>query len=88
LLVIGFAVRAGHLAFDRAVLQSFAKFVVAGAILGAVLWLTARFAATGLQLAAFRDEAALGLLIVIGAAVYAASILGLFGRRWLVSLVR
>ena len=44
LLVIGFAVRAGYLALDRALLQSFAKFVVAGAILGAALWFTARFA--------------------------------------------
>src|SRR5437667_4704084 len=89
LLVIGFAVRAGHLALDRALLQSFAKFAVAGAILGGVLWFAARFAATGLaQLAAFRDEATLGLLIVVGAAAYVASILVLFGRRWLVSLVR
>lgn len=89
LLVIGFAVRAGHLALDRALLNSFAKFAIAGAILGAVLWFTARFAANGLaQLAAFRDEATLGLLIVIGATVYAACILALFGRRWLVSLLR
>src|SRR5437763_10314764 len=35
LLVIGFAVRAGYLALDRVLLQSFAKFAVAGAILGA-----------------------------------------------------
>ena len=89
LLVIAFAVRAGHLALDRVLLQSLAKFVVAGAILGAVLWFTARFAAPSLaQLAAFRDEAMLGLLIVVGAATYAASILVLFGRRWLVSLLR
>jgi len=89
LLVIGFAVRAGHLALDRALLGSFAKFAVAGAILGAVLWFTARFAAARLaQLATFRDEATLGLLIVTGAVVYAVCILALFGRRWLVSLVR
>jgi putative peptidoglycan lipid II flippase len=88
LLVIGFAVRAGHLALDRALLNSFAKFAVAGAILGAVLWFTARFAAGHLQITALRDEATLGLLIVVGAVVYAASILVLFGRRWLVSLVR
>lgn len=89
LLVIGFAVRAGYLALDRALLNSFAKFAVAGAVLGAALWFVARFAATGLvHLAAFRDEAALGLLIAVGAVVYVASILVLFGRRWLVSLVR
>src|SRR5262249_18552900 len=88
LLVIGFAVRAGYLALDRTLLQSFAKFVAAGTILGAVLWLSARFVATGLQIGAFRDEATLGLLIVVGAIVFAASILLLFGRRWLLSLVR
>ncbi len=88
LLVIGFAVRAGYLALDRALINSFAKFAVAAAILGAVLWSTARFAPGVLQISAFRDEATLGLLIVVGAAVYAASILVLFGRRWLISLVR
>jgi putative peptidoglycan lipid II flippase len=89
LLVIGFAVRAGHLALDRALLQSFAKFIVAGIILGAALWFTARFAAAGLvQISAFRDEATLGLLVVVGVLIYTASILLLFGRRWLVSLVR
>ena len=56
--------------------------------LGAVLWLSARFAATGLAQIAFRDEATLGLLIAVGAVVYVGSILALFGRRWLVSLVR
>jgi putative peptidoglycan lipid II flippase len=88
LLVIGFAVRAGHLALDRALLNSFAKFALAGAILGAVLWFAARFAAGHLQISSLRDEATLGLLIVVGAAVYAGCILALFGRRWLVSLVR
>ena len=53
-----------------------------------VLWLTARFAANGLAKIAFRDEASLGILIVFGAVVYTASILVLFGRRWVVSLVR
>lgn len=89
LLVIGFAVRAGYLALDRVLLQSFAKFVVAGAILGAALWSTARFAATGLaQISTFRDEIVLGVLVVVGTVVYAASVMALFGRRWLVSLLR
>ena len=39
-------------------------------------------------MSAFRDEATLALLVVVGAIVYAALILPLFGRRWLVSLVR
>jgi len=37
---------------------------------------------------ALRDEAALLLLIVAGTIVYAGSILLLFGRGWLRSLVR
>src|SRR3954471_25046783 len=89
LLVIGFAVRAGYLELDRTLARSSAKFVVAGAVLGVALWLAARLAAAQFaQLSAFRDEAALLLLIVVGAVVYAGSILLLFGRGWLRSLVR
>jgi putative peptidoglycan lipid II flippase len=89
LLVLGFAVRAGYLELDRALLQSLAKFLAAGAVLAGALWFAARFAAEHLaQLIAMRDEAALLLLVVVGAVVYAGSILLLFGRRWLVSLVR
>jgi putative peptidoglycan lipid II flippase len=89
LLVIGFAVRAGYLELDRTLARSSAKFAVAGILLGAALWLGARFAtAQFAQLSAFRDEAALLLLIVVGAIVYAGSILLLFGGGWLRSLVR
>src|SRR5437773_7172842 len=81
LLVLAFAVRAGYLELDRTLLRSLTRFVVSGIILGAALWFAARFAATGLaQLATFRDEATLGLLIVTGAVVYAVCILALFGR--------
>ena len=88
LLVIAFAVRAGYLALDRVLLQSFAKFVVAGAILGAALWLTARFAPAILQVSTFRDELTLVLLVAAGIGTYTGSILVLFGRRWLLSLLR
>jgi putative peptidoglycan lipid II flippase len=89
LLVIGFAVRAGYLELDRTLLRSLAKFIVAGVVLGAALWLGAWFAAAQFaSLSAFRDEAALLLLFGIGAVVYASLILLLFGRRWLVSLIR
>jgi len=89
LLVIGFAVRAGHLTFDRAFLISLAKFLITGIVLGLALWFAARFAAAQFaQLSAFRDEAALLVLIVVGALVYAGSILLLFGWGWLRSLVR
>src|ERR1700686_1289152 len=45
LLVVGFAARAGHLDLDRALMQSTAKFVVAGAALAGALWFASRFAA-------------------------------------------
>ena len=52
-------------------------------------WSAAWFANQQLaQWGALRDEAALLLLIVTGAVVYAGSILLLFGRRWMISLVR
>jgi putative peptidoglycan lipid II flippase len=89
LLVVGFAARAGYLDLDRALIRSAARFLISGALLGAALWLAARFAALHLaQLSALRDEATLLVLIVVGAIVYAGSILLLFGRVWLGSLVR
>ncbi len=38
LLVLGFAVRAGYLHLDRALLRSFGKFLLSGVVLGAALW--------------------------------------------------
>jgi len=89
LLVLGFAVRAGYLELDRALLQSLGRFAVTGAVLAASLWLAARYAATYFAtLAAWRDETALLLLIAVGTVVYGGSILLLFGPRWLRSMVR
>src|ERR1700693_1310582 len=89
LLVIAFAVRAGYLELDRALIKSLAKFVVCGAVLAAALWFAAGFASLHFaQLSTLRDEAALLLLIGVGAIVYSGSILLLFGRRWISSLVR
>jgi putative peptidoglycan lipid II flippase len=89
LLVLGFAVRAGYLDLDLALLRSTAKFLVCGAVLAAALWLAARFAVSHLaHLSALRDETALLVLIVVGSIVYAGSILLLFGAGWLRSLVR
>jgi putative peptidoglycan lipid II flippase len=66
-----------------------ARFAACGAVLGAALWFAARFATAHFsQLNALRDEAALLLLVVAGTIVYAGSILILFGRGWLRSLVR
>src|ERR1700732_4675333 len=89
LLVIGFAVRARYLDFDKALLQSLVKFLVSGVVLGAALWLAGRVAGSHCAaLPALRDEAALLLLIAVGSIVYAGSILLLFGGGWLRSLVR
>lgn len=89
LLVILFATRRKFFVFDRAVLASLAKFTAAGAVLAAALWFTARWAESGLAaMTSLRDETTLGILIVVGAAVYGSCILLLFGRRWLTGLVR
>jgi len=88
LLVLGFAVRAGYLELTHALRQSLMKFAITGVVLAAVLWLTARFAAAHLAGVRFQDEIILLLLIGVGVVVYAGSILGLFGWRWLRSLVR
>jgi putative peptidoglycan lipid II flippase len=89
LLVLGFAVRAGYLDLDRALVRSLAKFAISGVVLAAALWAAAKFAGVYVAtLPAFRDEAMLVLLIALGAIVYTASILLLFGTGWLRSLVR
>jgi putative peptidoglycan lipid II flippase len=88
LLVLFFAVRAGFLELNRALGQSLVKFAATGVVLAAVLWLTAKFAASRFGSIAFHDEITLALLIAVGAIVYAGLILGLFGPRWLKSLVR
>jgi putative peptidoglycan lipid II flippase len=88
LLVLGFAVRAGYLELDRALMRSILKFAISGVILAAVLWLAAKFAAVQFSaMSGLRDEAALVLLIAVGAVVYGGSIVALFGLRWLRSLI-
>jgi putative peptidoglycan lipid II flippase len=89
LLVLGFAVRAGYLELDRALLRTLGKFVVSGIVLAVALWGTAKLAGWYLQASpAFRDEITLLALMIVGAVVYAGSILLLFGTGWLRSLVR
>lgn len=88
LLVLFFAVRRGFLVLDRGWLTSLAKFLLTGIILAAAFWLIARFGAASLASMHFHDELMLVLLAVGGSIVYALAILILFGRSWLVSLVR
>jgi putative peptidoglycan lipid II flippase len=87
--VLGFAARAGYLEFDKALVQSLLKFLASGVVLAAALWFAAKFAGALLaQMPVFRDETVLLVLIAVGAIVYGASILLLFGKGWLRSLVR
>jgi putative peptidoglycan lipid II flippase len=89
LLVMGFAARAGYLEVDRVLLIATAKFIACGLLLGAALWLAAWQAGPYLAgLSSLRDETMLALLIGVGALVYGAAVLLLFGPRWLKGLVR
>jgi putative peptidoglycan lipid II flippase len=88
LLVLGFAVRAGYLELNRELWQSLLRFAVSGVVLAAALWGAARFAASHFEAIRFRDETTLLLLIGVGAVVYAACVLLLFGSRWLKGLVK
>jgi putative peptidoglycan lipid II flippase len=88
-LVIAFAARAGYLQLDAALMRTLAKFIAAGVVLGAALWLAARLSASYLSgLSTLHDEALLLLLIATGSVVYSAAVMLLFGRRWVMSLVR
>ena len=89
LLVIGFSVRAGYFEVGRPLLVSLGKFLIAGIVLAAALWFAALFASGQFaHWSTMRDEAGLGLLMIVGAVVYGVTILLLFGRHWLRSLVR
>jgi putative peptidoglycan lipid II flippase len=88
LLVLGFAVRAGFLELNKPLTLSLLKFIACGGVLAAALWLAARFAAVHFSGLPLHDEAALLLLIAVGAVVYGASIFSLFGLSWLKSLIR
>jgi putative peptidoglycan lipid II flippase len=68
--------------------RSLARFVAAGILLGLALWLAMRLSAIHLADWSARDETTLLVLIVVGALVYAGSILLFFGKSWLRSLVR
>ena len=89
LLVLGFALRAGYLTFDRRFGLSLVKFMVAGAMLAVAFWLTVRVAGGYLaQLSAFRDETMLLVLMIVGIVVYGVTVLALFGRSGLRALIR
>ena len=88
-LILIFAIRRDFLEIDRAFLISLVKLALSGILLAAALWFSARWLSSTLAgMASFKDESALGILILVGAAVYGASIQALFGVKWLRALVR
>jgi putative peptidoglycan lipid II flippase len=86
-LVVWFAVRDGHFAFEAGLRSSVARLAAAGFALTIVLWLArepvARYFAGW---PSWRDESTLAVLAVIGAIVYSGVVLALFGPRWLAAL--
>jgi putative peptidoglycan lipid II flippase len=90
LIVLVLAARAKYMVFDRPMQLTLLKFALAGLLLAAVLWAVARFAAPVLlvDIRTGREELTLALLVAAGALTYAVTVLVLFGRRWLTTLVR
>jgi putative peptidoglycan lipid II flippase len=77
------------LASDHALLRAIARLALAGLVLAVALWLASPGVASAYSgLKSFRDEAALATLAGIGAAVYVAILLALFGQEWLGRLRR
>ena len=83
-LVIWFARRAGHLSRDARLQQSIVRLAIAGVVLTAAIWLghapVVRWLATW---GGPRDLVVLAILTAIGAIVYGATLLILFGTKWL-----
>jgi putative peptidoglycan lipid II flippase len=88
ILVLYFAARARLIAPDADLKTTLLKLAAAAISLALVLALAAPFVTAMLSSwSRFRDESALAILIVIGAAVYGGLVVALLGRRWL-SLMR
>src|SRR5262247_790759 len=86
-LVVWFAARRGHFAFDPPLRSAAARLAAAGVALAVVLSLAqgpvARLFASWTS---WRDESTLAVLVLIGGAVYGAIVLALFGKQWLAAL--
>jgi putative peptidoglycan lipid II flippase len=88
ILVLYFAARARLIAPDADLKTTLLKLAAAAISLALVLALAAPFVTAMLSSwSRFRDESALAILILIGAAVYGGLVVALLGRRWL-SLMR
>ena len=88
-LVVWFAVRRGLFAIDARLKKSLAMLALAGLGMTAGLWLAQRPIRAWLSsMPVMRDEAALGLLAIVGASIYFTLIYLLLGRSWLAGFVR
>ncbi len=86
-LLVWFAVRADLFTFDGEVARAAGRVVVAGLALAAALWFAEPVARALVAGRSLQDELALAMLIVVGAVVYGAMVLALFGRRRLAAFV-
>ena len=84
-----FAVRAKLVTFDEGLRRSAIRLAVAGVALGLALFVGVRVL-TGMvgEWTAYRDEAMLVLLVIIGVLVYGGAVIALFGREWLAAFRR
>jgi putative peptidoglycan lipid II flippase len=87
-LLVWFALRRGLFAVDAELKQSAAKLCLAGLVLAIVLALAQRPIGSLFQTLPLREEATLAALAAAGGAAYAAAVLALFGRQWLVWIRR
>jgi putative peptidoglycan lipid II flippase len=84
ILVLYFAARVRLIAPDPELKVTLAKLAAATVVLALALALAAPFVTTMLSSwSRFRDESAIAVLVVIGAAVYGGLVTAMFGRRWL-----
>ena len=83
-LVVWLGARAGLMRADNELVRTIGKLALAGLILTTALWLAEKVAVARMM----PDIAALIVLALLGATVYGAAILALFGKRWLVALWR
>ena len=86
-LVVWFAVRDGHFAFEARLRSAVARLAAAGLALTVVLWLAREPAVRYFaNWPSWRDESTLAVLAVIGGVVYGGVVLALFGPKWLAVL--
>jgi putative peptidoglycan lipid II flippase len=87
-LVLYWASRQRHIAFDATLKSSLLRLFAAGLVMALVLLFASPVVAKVLSsVSKFRNESELLVLALLGGVVYGALVLALFGRRWL-SLIR